>query len=532
MLNWHCHGAVQTLKMTNTFKDEAMKLPFASLLIGVLLGANAHSAGTQTSQKPAASSSTCTGTYPSYFQDPAFTKTGMWDNQVIINQAYPGWKGPIFQLSDAYSAAKADQQMPWLKFNPFDKNLSEKDKNTQAWNYLWAVMQYIQAGNIDSGDVNTDWDLCNNKVRAWYHIPYQTYDPMSGREFIHGLTREAPVTMAVKDQGDIKTTMWAVGFYNPQAAGSLAKVWTGAAAPVMPQANFAFNEGSVIGKLLFTTATPNNYPFLENVPVWQANISSSDFCECKNADGSACSFQQETEQCPRSVADVYLLQFDIAVRDSRSPVGWAYGTFVADGQFKAKEKNPWNRISPLGLMWGNDTPPVNLGAAAFPQNPVSGLKDSAVFQEVVGRLNEKTNAGHLGCNGRLNGPADNALSSCLSCHQTASVPDSSNNTPAIMYQFASYQEPGSGQCMTTPSKLDLAIDQVYFKSFQCSESFNGPKNIVPLPQYAQGQTQWISTDFSLQLSISLTQWQEWQQDQENLKKNIKVRVFDGTLPSR
>lgn len=86
--------------------------------------------------------------------------------------------------------------------------------------------------------------------------------------------------------------------------------------------------------------------------------------------------------------------------------------------------------------------------------------------------------------------------------------------------------------MTTPSKLDLAIDQVYFKSFQCSESFNGPKNIVPLPHYAQGQTQWISTDFSLQLSISLTQWQEWQQDQENLKKNIKVRVFDGTLPSR
>ena len=125
MLNWHCHGAVQTLKMTNTFKDEAMKLPLASLLIGVLLGANAHAAGTQTSQTPAPSSSTCTGTYPSYFQDPAFTKTGMWDNQVIINQAYPGWKGPIFQLSDAYSAAKADQQMPWLKFNPFDKNLSE-----------------------------------------------------------------------------------------------------------------------------------------------------------------------------------------------------------------------------------------------------------------------------------------------------------------------------------------------------------------------------------------------------------------------
>lgn len=483
-------------------------------------------------QSTTLATSTCTGAYPSYFQDPAFTKTGMWDNQVIINQPYPDWKGPIFRLSDAYSGAKQDKDEPWLKFNPFDKNLSESDKNHQAEQYLWAVMKYIQAGNIDSGNVETDWDLCNNKVRAWYHIPYQTYDPMSGREFIHGLTREAPVTMEIKQQGSLKTTMWAVGFYNPQAANSIGKVWTGAPSPVLPQKNFAFNEGSVIGKLLFTTATPNNYPFLENVPVWQANISSSDFCECKNADGSACSFQQETEQCPRSVADVYLLQFDIAVRDKRSPVGWAYGTFVADGKFKAKETNAWDRISPLGLMWGNDTPPVTVGAAAFPKNPMTGLKESAVFQDVVDRLNEKTNAGHLGCNGRLNGPADNALSSCLSCHQTASVPDSTNNTPAIMYQFASYQEQGHGQCLTAPTQFDLAIDQTYFKNFICSEPFAGPEKIVPVPKYANGGKQWISTDFSLQLSISLTQWQEWQQDQQNAKNNIKVRVFDGTLPSR
>ncbi|MGL5489237.1 MAG: hypothetical protein ACRDC6_23540, partial [Shewanella sp.] len=201
-----------------------MKLPIASLFLCAFLGFTAQAAQPQVSQHKSPASTTCTGTYPSYFQEPAFSKTGMWDNQVIINQAYPGWQGPIFRLSDAYSSAKADTQMPWLKFNPFDKNLSEKDKNTQAWNYLWAVMAYIQEGNIDSGDVNTDWDLCNNKVRSWYHIPYQTYDPMSGREFIHGLTREAPVTMTIKGQGEIKTTMWAVGFYNPQAANSIAKV--------------------------------------------------------------------------------------------------------------------------------------------------------------------------------------------------------------------------------------------------------------------------------------------------------------------
>ncbi|NMH64471.1 hypothetical protein [Shewanella salipaludis] len=505
-----------------------MKHKLAALL---MLSACAFpSLASQPSDMPPAS--TCTGAYPSYFQDPAFNDTGMWDNQVIINQAYPGWKGPIFRLSDAYSGAKADQAAPWRAFNPFDKSLSESDRHAQARGYLWAVMHYIQEGNIGSGDIDTDWDLCNNPVRSWYHIPYQTYDPLSGREFIHGLTREAPVTMTIADQGDLKTTMWAVGFYNPAAGSSIGTVWTGAPAPELPQQNFQFNEGSVIGKLLFTTATPNNYPFLTNVPVWQANISASEFCSCTGTDGQACSFQQETEQCPRSVADVYLLQFDIAVRDSRSPVGWAYGTFVADGQFKASEKNPWDRISPLGLMWGNDTPPLGSGAAAYPQDPVTGLKDSAIFQDVAGRLNAQTNAGHLGCDSRLNGPADNAQSSCLSCHQTASVPDSGNNTPAIMYQFASYQKKGSGQCMTSPSDFDLAIDQVYFKSFMCSSSFSGPKDIVPAPDYAQGQKQWISTDFSLQLSISLTQWQEWQQDQDKLKNNIKIRRFDGTLPSR
>lgn len=479
-----------------------------------------------------AGSSTCTGTYPSYFQDPAFAKTGMWDKQVVINQPPADWQGPVFKLSDGYAAAKPEQGYPWQRYDPFAAGLSPQQRAAQAEKYIWALMTYIQEGNTESGDVNTDWTLCNNPVRNWFHIPFQTYAPDSGREFVHGLTREAPVTTRVPNGSQLKTTIWAVGFYNPAAGQSLGTVWQGAKGPVMPTSNFAFNEGSVIGKLLFTTATPNQYPFLNNVPAWRANISAPEFCHCAPASGSACTFLEQTEQCPRTIGEVYLLQFDVAVRDSRSPVGWAYGTFVADGQRRADQENPWRRISPLGLMWGNDTPPVGTGAAHFPVDPrANGFKDGVIFWDTVAMLNQHTDAGHLGCNSRLNGPADNAKSSCLSCHQTASVPDSKNNTPAIMYQFGGFDN-DNGQCLTKPDKLDLAIDQVYFENFMCSQSFAGPASVVPPPDYKSGQSQWISTDFSLQLSISLTQWQEWQQDLAKARQGEQQRVFDGVLPAR
>lgn len=135
---------------------------------------------------------------------------------------------------------------------------------------------------------------------------------------------------------------------------------------------------------------------------------------------------------------------------------------------------------------------------------------------------------------RLNGPADNSKSSSLSCHQTASVPDSNGKTPAIIAQFGSLPK-GNGQCMpqsTDKDKnaLNLLIDQTYFKTFACSTSFTGPAQVVPAPDYASGAKDWASTDFSLQLSISLAQWQQWSQDQ---KENDKAKKgFKASLPAR
>jgi hypothetical protein len=53
---------------------------------------------------------------------------------------------------------------------------------------------------------------------------------------------------------------------------------------------------------------------------------------------------------------------------------------------------------------------------------------------------------------------------------------------------------------------------------------------VAQPQYPNGAKQWVSTDFSLQLSISMVQWAEWQSDQ--VEEATGPRVMQGVLPAR
>lgn len=258
------------------------------------------------------------------------------------------------------------------------------------------------------------------------------------------------------------------------------------------------------------------------------------------------------------------MQFDVAVKDERATgTGWVFGTFVADGERRANEANPWNRIAPLGLMWGNDTPPVDGFAASSPADPrLNGFKSEVIFWDAVDMLNAAGGAsvaqqpGHLGCNSRLNGPADNANSACMSCHMTASVPDKNMVTPPIIAQFGGI----TSECVTPdpndPSRgVDDAgnaakvinditfseMDAIYFADVPCGSPVtmmastpSGPVSVLPkgVPTYADGQTSWISLDYSLQLSISLTQWAEWQQD-AGASKNARLRAtFESKLPAR
>lgn len=484
--------------------------------------------------------SPCSGVWPSYWQDPKFDSAGMWEDQAVSNtpaaQSWaPGnaaYTNPPFQLADAYSAGKPDdpKAQTWRdsRFDPlFKPQTSQADKTRLATEYGWALMHYIQDGNIESGDVDTDWNLCANQRRQWFNMPFQTYDVMTGREFVHGLTREAPVAMSLASQSAaLGTTVWAVAFYNGNAAPTLASVWKPDGTVAMPTSHLRFGEGTVVGKLLFTTATAANASFLENMPTWTANTSmgaagrpNPTFCTPPRG----ATMPQMSISCKRSPSKVTLLQFDVAVRDSRATNGWVFGTFVADGEAKASEANPWNRISLLGLIWGDDTPPEGQLASTFPANPrANGFTQSVIAWDVADRLTKAGGTipgqqpGHLGCNSRLNGPADNAASSCTSCHMTASVPDSNNDVPPLLAQFNNTRitpqcaAPGAPPSGQVNGVTYAQMDSIYFAQTKCGTPFQTSVNGVCVFNPRISKQNWISTDFSVQMSTALLQWNVWQ----------------------
>jgi len=207
-----------------------------------------------------------------------------------------------------------------------------------------------------------------------------------GREFVHGLTRER--TSRARELHPQQSSQWknyAVGLYNPSAGHTVGRVWRDHENPDAGAARFS--DGAVGVKLLFTTATVAQVPYLANAFEWDAHVSllGSD---------------------ARQVRKVRLLQIDVAVRDSRadSTTGWVFGTFAYDGT--AAGATPWDRMRPVGVTWGND-PTLTPASGGGPQESVilNRTFDGATLR--------------LGWAGRLNGPVDSPDSACLSCHGTA-----------------------------------------------------------------------------------------------------------------
>jgi hypothetical protein len=338
----------------------------------------------------------------------------------------PGWTGPVFRLSQDYPKTMPDLgDAPWLKFA----------FGTQAVQYLKAVLGYALEGNTE-----VDFQGHNNPIRKWYHAPWLHANLRAGREFIHGLTRERD-----SRPGDLAPTQtqsaenWAVSMYNPRGGFVLGQVWRNRDAPDPTEARFP--EGTVAFKLIFTTAGVDQVPFLKGSLEWQADINRAKGAEPRPA--------------------LRLLQIDVAVRDSRADAttGWVFGTFIYDGN--AKGATVWDRMVPIGDMWGND-----------PEQ----LKTNGPLTQTVINPEARPLVQHLGYQGRLNGPIDNAASSCLSCHSTAQMPaDLSEPTVSPV--------PPRGA-----SPADLAR---YFR------------NVAAATPFTDGQ---MSLDYSLQLQNGIANW--------------------------
>jgi hypothetical protein len=168
---------------------------------------------------------------------------------------------------------------------------------------------------------------------------------------------------------------------------------------------------------------------------------------------------------------------DLMVRDSRAPQGWVFATLQYNGA--QNHLNRWENLVPIGVQWGND-PDVK---EDYVNTDLVKTKRNAKLKEtIINPDDSELPPTHLGWNGRLNGPVDNPQSSCMSCHAVAQVIEKSPLGPMFLRDVPL---PGSDKWMR------------WFKNYKCGEEFDAGVD---------------STDFSLQLAISLQNLRKWRGD--------------------
>ena len=385
------------------------------------------------------------------------------------------YEGRVFVLSQDYPAERPDPD----KAPPFCTG--DFAAVTKDWRrFALDVRAYCFEGNLFGGDVEDDWRVENNKERRWYHMPWQHYGP-NGREGIHGLTKEAPVQprQLAWSQTYSGGQTYAVAIYNEYGGYTIGQVWKDHEHPAQGLKRIEFPVGTVVCKLLFVDVPPQQVPFLNPPLKWQGYVTAN------------------YQSTARSIRDLALVQMDVMVRHKNAPSGWVFGTYQYNGARKgADRENLWNNLVPVGLQWGND--PGVKDDASNPQ-AVKTLINPKLRETVINPDAEELPPTHLGWNGRLNGPVDNPMSSCMSCHMTAATPQRSQISPLFE---KSPPAPGSAEWMR------------WFQNVRCGERFD--RDTLP-------------TDFSLQLAISLQNFRAWRNEGSKL---LASRYKSTRAPAR
>ncbi len=415
----------------------------------------------------------------------------------------PNWTGPVFRLSRDYPATVPAQcpDCTWLQvkveFNPkFPPAATPNQWVDGKWaDYIARILAYVKEGQDPQLSNDAGFRTEVKGRTRWFNVPWMAYDPTVGREFVHGTTNER--TAHVRDlvgapaqaqsqpirgvnmlpgltPGCAQThpegfETWSVGYYNEWGGVAIGQAFPSDGNPrtagylgsQMP-AGLPFPEGTVVVKFLTTSAPVECVPYLKGSPEWQVDRHTFD----PNSKKYTCDRQVQTSR---------LLQVDVAVIDLRSPTRWVYGTFGYDGNVPGD--TVWDHLVPLGIQFGSDP-------WTFPAVPKS---ESIPAQQTVLNPNVKTYQ-HNGCNMRLAGPADNAQSSCMSCHGSA---------------FAA----GGGQ----PSTMSVNIPPAFGFTGMCTQyslaNTSYFQNIVPPQQFSGGQfADTMSLDTSLQLQVAFNQY--------------------------
>lgn len=332
----------------------------------------------------------------------------------------PGWTGPVFALSHDYPKEAPVCDAPWLKRRVDFTDQHQKWPGVHGeWAaYVRDIVNYVKEGQDPDLRDEIGWRAEVGGSTRWFHVPWMAFDGQRGREFAHGLTNELSTSESTfKGPGrgtglhhlpgaklqngvDPLFETWSVGFYNPCGGHVLGAGWPASGEPAtfkddkgnLRAKGMPFPDGTVVVKILNTTADATEVPYLKGSTDWQA-------------DAHVQTGPSTYSTCDRKVRKVHLVQMDIAVVDTRSPTRWVYSTLAYDGRLKGK--TIWDRMKPLGVQWGNDH-------GTFPAVPKAASKPP--WETLLSPMNIPE---HYGCNKRLAGIVDQPNSSCVSCHMGA-----------------------------------------------------------------------------------------------------------------
>ncbi|KAF8299954.1 hypothetical protein DL93DRAFT_2122332 [Clavulina sp. PMI_390] len=426
------------------------------------------------------------------------------EEQFHTSSQYPipqNWKGPTFKIRNDYPAKpdgitfshdiwptlpgpEISVISPWLNI----------DFKEQPLEYAQTVLEYCWEGNTPA-----DFNVWDNKVRNWYHAPWM-HASANGREPLKGLTYERSIPPAEFASTQTHALQnWAVGFYNDPGAVTFGQAWANPNAPVW-NTDLKFHPGTCVFKLLLTTASDEQVPTMKGAPEWRAVISP----------------QPNPAVAPSSGAErndfdsgVRLIQVDWAVVDHRSPIGWVFGTWMYNG-YLTNVSDPWRRLTSVGVMWGSD-PELTQAAVNSGKKP----EESWINPEAE-KLRISLGGGRpsWGYNGRLNGPADNFVSACTSCHATAQ----SYAAPMVQDgKLVKVKRDNTEKFEWVPRNEKLTM--TWFENVKAGESFS-----------VRGA---LSCDYSLQFLIGWNNYNTWLKTQKAQQKESdpKKRVL-LSLPGR
>ncbi len=312
------------------------------------------------------------------------------------------YSAPLFALSHDYPTIA-----PVIVDPPWQRALNGQPiSEANAMIYMDSLKSYIAPDILPFFTDNQAW---NAAKYGWFHEPWLG----SQREAILGtyLGNGNPANMFTSLKED--ESGYVLTLYDSTAACTVGQIWgkTGQKVNLVNDAA-QFKEGSVIVKLAFSNI---------NAPEWQVMTGTQVFNVYDTI---------PTLADPRKgyqMRKVSFFQMDVIVKDSKtSPkTGWVYSTFVYDQSINAA--SIWDKMVPLGAMWGND-PGVNSPIA--PPYP-------KLYETVINPKAPAYSIETLGWGGRLSGPNDGAvamqafdittgqvynklpLSSCMSCHSPA-----------------------------------------------------------------------------------------------------------------